>query len=209
MASRPDVSSVPDVGPGLVRTAGRWCSGRLTWHAAAAAGVGPSSSQGVQGTAVPASSGGRRGGCAAGRCKRPSLMPRCFCSGAASFNAAARGLIKGVEPTPAPPAGPTQPRPGLRDGRGCNDWHKFQPGGSHPREPPGHRRDHGPGRSAAHTHRTWRAQRPERRSGPQRRQSRRRLQQQSGPSRGSASGPAANVAVGAGPGWAVRELQGL
>ncbi|KAJ1214460.1 hypothetical protein NDU88_002079 [Pleurodeles waltl] len=120
-----------------------------------------------------------------------------------------RGLIKGVEPTPAPPAGPTQPRPGLRDGRGCNDWHKFQPGGSHPREPPGHIRDHGPGRSAAHTHRTWRAQQPERRSGPQRRQSRRRLQQQSGPSRGSASGPAANVAVGAGPGWAVRELQGL
>ncbi|KAJ1199817.1 hypothetical protein NDU88_003649 [Pleurodeles waltl] len=75
MASRPDVSSVPDVGPpaaahdyvsrghGAQQDTSRSRSGRFIWYAAAAGGggggVGPSSSRGVQGTAVPTLSGGR------------------------------------------------------------------------------------------------------------------------------------------------------
>ncbi|KAJ1208354.1 hypothetical protein NDU88_003740 [Pleurodeles waltl] len=105
MASRPDVSSVPDVGP----------------PAAARDYVSRRHGRGL--------------GSTAGR------VPLA-------------GVVESVEPSPAPPAGPTLPRPGFRAGRECDSWCRLKPSGLRPRKPP------------AHTQHAKRARRPDANAGP-------------------------------------------
>ncbi|KAJ1182113.1 hypothetical protein NDU88_007308 [Pleurodeles waltl] len=143
-------------------------SGPFNWYAAAAAGVGPSSSRGGQDTAVPTSTGGWREEYSVGRSGRHPLVECCFCSGQPHPARLPRGVVKSVEPSSAPPAGLTPTRPGLRAGRECNFWFRCEVGGLRPLEPPGRRRDRGPGSSAARSQRAKRAWRPDRKRGPQR-----------------------------------------
>ncbi|KAJ1199816.1 hypothetical protein NDU88_003648 [Pleurodeles waltl] len=79
-----------------------------------------------------------------------------------------------MEPSPAPPAGLTLPRPGLRAGRKCDSWCRLGTRSPRPREPPGRQHDRGSGCSAARTQCAKRARRPDHKRGPQRGSSRRR-----------------------------------
>ncbi|KAJ1151801.1 hypothetical protein NDU88_004580 [Pleurodeles waltl] len=119
-------------------------------------------------TVVPTSTGGWREKYAVGRSGRHPLVECCVVAGQPHPARLPRGVVKSVEPSTDTPSGLILPRLGLRAGRKCNNWCRFKVGGPRPHEPPGRRRDRGPGRSAARSQHAKRARHPDRRRGPQR-----------------------------------------
>ncbi|KAJ1200100.1 hypothetical protein NDU88_003928 [Pleurodeles waltl] len=120
-------------------------SGRFIWYAAA--GAGPASHRGSRDTVVPTSTGGWREEYAVGRRGRHPMVECCVVAEQLHPARLPGGAVKSVEPSTDPPAGLILLRLGLRAGRRCNTWCRFETGGPRPHEPTGRRRDRGPGRS--------------------------------------------------------------